>query len=133
LSATCGGCEPKSSGSAGPDSGEIWALNIGSLDPIKTISGIFQRLQNLGHIPLHAPMNQDDLALLRRGLYYFKSQQTPPPPDPPDADDSDDSAASDDSSDSDGADDGTDPGGGDDTDSGDIFRQPVVCRRPLVL
>ena len=34
------------------DSNETWTLRIGSLDPINTLSGIFQRLQHLGYIPL---------------------------------------------------------------------------------
>ncbi|MGA3122936.1 MAG: hypothetical protein ABSF69_19380 [Polyangiaceae bacterium] len=98
------------------ESGETWTLCIGSLDPVDTISGIFQRLQNLGYIPLSAQVNGDDLTLLRRGLSYFTSQQTQPPPAPPDDGDSgrdDDSGQSGDAGgNADTADDG-------DTESGD--------------
>jgi hypothetical protein len=72
------------------DSNETWTLRIGSLDPINTPSGIFQRLQHLGYIPLGAELDGDDLTVLNRALYYFKSQGTPPPADSSNDDDSDD-------------------------------------------
>jgi hypothetical protein len=50
------------------DSGECWVLSIGVLDPVNTLSGIFQRLQNLGYIGSNLQFDASDLATLRVGL-----------------------------------------------------------------
>ncbi|MGA2448331.1 MAG: hypothetical protein ABTD50_06640 [Polyangiaceae bacterium] len=107
------------------ESGEIWKLCIGTLDPVNTISGIFQRLQNLGYIPASAQVNGDDRTQLHRGLYYFRSQQTPPPGDSSTDDNSGDDSGADDSTGTDGSDVG-------DSDDGDdsvnlSFADDVWC------
>jgi hypothetical protein len=61
------------------DTGEAWALRIGAMDPINTLSGIFLRLQNLGYIGSEVqfdgvnPLN--NLTVLRGGLRALKASQ----------------------------------------------------------
>jgi hypothetical protein len=57
------------------DTGEAWALSIGSLDPIDTLSGIFQRLQNLGYLGGDVQFDPSDLDTLRAGLRLLKGSQ----------------------------------------------------------
>jgi hypothetical protein len=62
------------------DTGESWALCIGAMDPINTISGIFKRLQSLGYIGAgvsydsNVPAN--NLGVMRSGLFLLKAAQT---------------------------------------------------------
>lgn len=48
------------------------ACKIGYLDPPNTLSGVFQRLQNLGYIPSEAQFNATDLEPVRSGLRALK-------------------------------------------------------------
>jgi hypothetical protein len=57
------------------NSGESWALSIGLLDPIHTLTGVFQRLQNLGCIGQHLSFDPGDLDLIRAGLVSLKAAQ----------------------------------------------------------
>jgi hypothetical protein len=59
------------------DTGESWALSIGQLDPINTLSGIFQRLQNLGFVAPPLQFDPTNLDLLRTGLRSLKASQSP--------------------------------------------------------
>ena len=54
-----------------------YPCGLGYLDPINTLSGIFQRLQNLGYIYIGLSLT-DDLEVVRRGLRMFKAIATPP-------------------------------------------------------
>jgi hypothetical protein len=54
---------------------EPFIFNVGHLDPINTLSGIFQRLQNLGHIDTDAAFSAVGVDLVRRGLNEFKACQ----------------------------------------------------------
>lgn len=44
------------------DTGEAWELGVGSLDPINTPAGIFERLQNLGYVGGGFSFDSNDLA-----------------------------------------------------------------------
>ncbi len=44
------------------DTGELWALRIGEMDPINTPLGIFKRLQNLGYLGLDVQFDSSSLA-----------------------------------------------------------------------
>ncbi len=61
------------------DTGESWALSIGLLDPINTLSGIFQRLQHLGYLDAEIEFDDVDspnnLNALRSGLLLLKASQ----------------------------------------------------------
>ncbi len=50
------------------DTGESWVLHIGHLDPINTLSGIFQRLQHLNYVAGSATFDPTSLDLMRAGL-----------------------------------------------------------------
>jgi hypothetical protein len=54
------------------ETGESWALCIGHLDRINTLSGIFQRLTNLGYMAGDLRLDTIDLNLLRAGLRALK-------------------------------------------------------------
>jgi hypothetical protein len=56
-----------------------FTCELGHLDPIDTLSGVFQRLQNLGYIDDDAEFEQDDLDLLRGGLNALKISIVGPP------------------------------------------------------
>lgn len=62
------------------DTGELWALRIGEMDPINTPLGIFKRLQNLGYLGLDVQFDSSSLAnnldVLRMGLRSLKASQT---------------------------------------------------------
>ncbi len=82
------------------DTGESWALHLGAMDPINTMSGIFMRLQNLGYIAGNVTYDglsaTNNLGPMRAGLQALKAAQagdgeadspsnsvppsTPPPP-----------------------------------------------------
>jgi hypothetical protein len=57
------------------DTGDSYPLQIGMIDPIDTLSGVFQRLQNLDLIEGAAMFDPDDLDRLRTGLRYLSALQ----------------------------------------------------------
>jgi hypothetical protein len=58
------------------DSGTTFVFNTGHLDPIDTLTGVFQRLQNLGYIGAGATMvPSPDLNVVRDALRAFKAAQ----------------------------------------------------------
>jgi hypothetical protein len=56
--------------------GATYVFKIGHLDPIETLSGVFQRLQNLGFIASDADFDPIDLEFLRTNLRALKAAQT---------------------------------------------------------
>ena len=54
-------------------SGATYAFRIGDLDPVDTLSGTFQRLQNLGFIELDKDVGTTDLDTIRAALTAFKN------------------------------------------------------------
>jgi N-acetylmuramoyl-L-alanine amidase len=58
------------------DNGETWVLSIGHLDPIDTLSGVFQRLQNLGFLGGELNLEAVNLDVLRLGLWALKASQS---------------------------------------------------------
>jgi hypothetical protein len=65
------------------DSGESWRLKIGSMDPIETLSGIWQRLQNLGYLEGDIELDPDNLDPLRVALTRLKEIAQPDADDAP--------------------------------------------------
>ena len=59
------------------DTGDSFPLSIGELDPIDTPSGVFSRLQNLGHIGRDVEFDPSNLDVLRVGLLVLKASQPP--------------------------------------------------------
>jgi hypothetical protein len=59
-------------------SGTSFAFVLGNLDPVGTLSGIFQRLQNLGYIPREVDVDTSDLEPLRRALQRFRDYNMDP-------------------------------------------------------
>jgi N-acetylmuramoyl-L-alanine amidase len=57
------------------ETGASYALSIGGMDPIDTLSGIFLRLQNLGYIGGAVPFDASNLDLLRTALRALKASQ----------------------------------------------------------
>ena len=61
------------------ESGESWTLAIGGIDPIGTLSGMFQRLQNLGYIDRQVAFSARDgaamLDVVRAGLRALGADQ----------------------------------------------------------
>jgi hypothetical protein len=57
------------------ESGESWVLQLGQMDPINTLSGIFKRLQNIGYIGSSAQFDPSNLDLLRAGLSSLEASQ----------------------------------------------------------
>jgi hypothetical protein len=59
------------------DSGESWQLQIGSMDPLDTLSGIFKRLRHLGYIDYRAGFDYENsiamIERLRAALLRFKA------------------------------------------------------------
>jgi hypothetical protein len=53
------------------DAGPTFRLKIGHLDPIGTLSGIVQRLQNLGYIDFDAELGSEHLEFIRMALRAF--------------------------------------------------------------
>jgi N-acetylmuramoyl-L-alanine amidase len=108
-------------------SGATFPIFVGHLDPIDTLSGVAQRLQNLGYLGSQPDDGQLDVNAVRAGLRLFKAhQQDDGAPDSSgdgedaqdDGDEDDGSSSSDDGAGDSGDDDsaGDDP---DDDDSGD--------------
>jgi hypothetical protein len=50
-------------------------FNVGHTDPLTTVSGVFQRLQNLGHIDSDLLPDAVSVDVVRRGLLEFKAAQ----------------------------------------------------------
>jgi len=60
-------------------SGATFTFDAGHLDPLNTLSGVVQRLQNLGYIAVDYPLDDPpDLELLRAALRAFKADQGGP-------------------------------------------------------
>jgi hypothetical protein len=55
------------------ESSESYTLSLGALDPINTLSGLFQRLRNLGYVGGDAEFDATDLDTLRVGLLFLKA------------------------------------------------------------
>lgn len=68
--------------------GATYVVKIGHLDPIGTLSGVFQRLQNLGYIPRDAALDATDVDVeyLRDHLRVFKEAQSGAPDSSPSPD-----------------------------------------------
>jgi hypothetical protein len=68
------------------ESGTTFDFNTGHLDPIDTLSGVFQRLQNLGYIDLDATASPSpDIELIRSALRAFKAAEAGGFPAPADS------------------------------------------------
>jgi hypothetical protein len=73
-----------------PDTGESILFSIGAIDPVDTLSGIFQRLQSLGYIgssfefDYKTPSN--NLYILRAGLLALKGESSSELAGPPSSD-----------------------------------------------
>jgi hypothetical protein len=75
------------------DTGESWPLSIGDLDPINSLSGIFQRLQHLGYIDAEIEYDASDwssnLSVMRSALLLLAADNgeaapaSSPPPSAP--------------------------------------------------
>ncbi len=80
------------------ESGATFECNVGDLDPINTLSGVFQRLQHLGFIDAAMSLEAATLGLVRSALAAFKAAQSsdssPADSTPPDSD-SDDASSPD--------------------------------------
>jgi hypothetical protein len=59
------------------ESNETFAFLVGHLDPIDTLSGVFQRLQNLGYIAPSTTFDSSNLNLVRAALRDFKADRSP--------------------------------------------------------
>lgn len=57
-------------------SGATYVVKIGNLDPIDTLSGVFQRLQHLGFIDDDAECDSSNLEPVRLALRNFKATQS---------------------------------------------------------
>jgi hypothetical protein len=57
------------------DSGKTFVVGLGHLDPIGTLSGVFQRLQNLGYIDESADCGSASIDDVRAALRSFKAAQ----------------------------------------------------------
>jgi hypothetical protein len=71
-----------------PDSGESWTLNLGAMDPIDSLVGIYKRLQNLGYIGTNLAFDPvatgNNLPVMRAALVAFNADQgAAPPPSAP--------------------------------------------------
>ncbi len=73
------------------ESGTTFSFGVGHLDPIDTLSGVAQRLQNLGYLSPKTEISTDNVDAIRVGLRAFKASQgandqpapasgSPPPP-----------------------------------------------------
>jgi hypothetical protein len=63
--------------------GAAFVCNIGQLDPINTLSGIVQRLQNLGLLDPAGLYDSSNLDAIRSGLRALREGQSPPDSSPP--------------------------------------------------
>jgi hypothetical protein len=59
--------------------GTTFTCNVGSMDPMATVSGIAARLQNLGYLDPDATYTADDLEPIRGALRAFQADHGPPP------------------------------------------------------
>jgi hypothetical protein len=99
------------------ETGEQWSFQIGGIDPINSLSGVFQRLQNLGFIGRDVQYVDSDVAsnlgIMREALEILWSM------DPDGRDSAESSASTSASSDDDDSDDDSDDDDSDDDDSDD--------------
>jgi hypothetical protein len=58
-------------------SGESRELNIGGMDPVDTLAGVFKRLQNLGYLAADSDFDPNELIVLRAGLYALEAHESP--------------------------------------------------------
>jgi hypothetical protein len=58
-----------------PDSGARFTFFVGHVDPIDTLTGVAQRLQNLGYLGPQANDRDLDVSAIRAGLRLFKASQ----------------------------------------------------------
>jgi hypothetical protein len=58
------------------ETGPTFVCHIGSLDPVDTLSGVFQRLQCLAYIDADITFDSGDLGLLRGALRALRAAQT---------------------------------------------------------
>lgn len=58
------------------ESGLAFTCNTGALDPIDTVSGVFQRLQHLGYIDHDIVVDAVDIDTVRAALRAFKAVQS---------------------------------------------------------
>ena len=74
--------------------GSTYSLQLGQIDPIDSLSGIFQRLQNLGYIDMDAALDPSNLEPVRAALQAFNASQpgaaaaaadSSPPPSAPES------------------------------------------------
>jgi hypothetical protein len=63
--------------------GRIVSAQLGGLDPIDTLSGVFQRLKHLGYIGLDEVFDATNLEVLRTALRALKAAQAGPPDSSP--------------------------------------------------
>jgi hypothetical protein len=59
-------------------SGLSFSFDVGCLDPINTLSGIFQRLQNLGYIDPDVTADPPDMDVVRAALRAFRAASQAP-------------------------------------------------------
>jgi hypothetical protein len=97
------------------ESGAAFQIFVAHLDPITTLSGVAQRLQNLGYLGPQPDGSDLDVDAVRAALRMFKADQDDDSSDDGDDSDSDDS----DSDDSDDDDSDDDDSGDDDSDNDD--------------
>jgi LysM repeat protein len=65
------------------DSGAAYQLQVGDMDPINSLSGIFKRLQNLGFIANDMDFDPTNFHVLRSALYLFQQSVSPSPASSP--------------------------------------------------
>ncbi len=55
--------------------GTAFTCQVGHIDPVTTLSGVIQRLQNLGYLDPNAAIGQSDLDRIRGALGQFRTDQ----------------------------------------------------------
>jgi hypothetical protein len=69
-----------------PNDGPTFSCQVGDMNPLDTVSGIAQRLQNLGYLNPNGDYDSDDLDAIRAALLLFQANQpgaeAPPGSDP---------------------------------------------------
>jgi hypothetical protein len=119
-----------------PETGETWALAIGAMDPMTTLSGIFKRLQNLGYIAANLAFDSEEssnnLPTLRNGLLALKESEgqapeSSPPSSPPDSSPPSADAGGDDDASASAAASGLSDDGTLDSDTADLLKNAHGC------
>jgi hypothetical protein len=93
------------------DDETTFACKVGHLDPVDTLPGVIQRLQNLGFLNPRAAIDAIPIENVRSALGVFLATYSDDDDDSPSADGDDDSSSADDDEDSASADDGGDDDG----------------------